>query len=152
MKNLSKINFALFTYFLLVSMFFSACIPSKDVMYSKSEINEKGVTANMLNIISNQIITFRTEKKYATSEELEIGKRQESGYKIEMTSDGKSFQIWATPTDYGKTGRLSYYADSNDGDIHGADHQGRKADSNDPIVQKILGESKEKLKNNREQN
>jgi hypothetical protein len=69
-----------------------------------------------------------------------------------MTTDGKSFQIWATPKEYGKTGKMSFYADSNDGDIRSADHQGEKVSNKDPVVRNISDELKNSLKKNRERN
>lgn len=135
----------------LVLLVMLATFFSKDVFYSKYETNQRQVISKTLNIISNQISVFQEKQRFDTPAEAQIDKMQSDGYKIEMTSDQKSFQIWATPIEYGKSGKMSYYSDSNDGDIHGADHQGGKASANDPIVQKILEESKELLKKNKEQ-
>ena len=44
------------------------------------------------------------------------------------------FKLWATPIDYGVTGRMSYYIDAT-GVLRGADRSGLRADENDPPIQ-----------------
>lgn len=46
------------------------------------------------------------------------------GYRIEITTTGDKFEVTATPTEYGKTGRQSFYLDES-GVIRGADHGGQ---------------------------
>ena len=45
-----------------------------------------------------------------------------------------SFKLWATPIEYGVTGRQSFYIGT-DGVIRGADKNGARADENDPPVE-----------------
>jgi hypothetical protein len=49
---------------------------------------------------------------------------QNSNYKIEVTVAGNHFEVTATPTEYGKTGRMSYFTDETltvrGGDLSGA--------------------------------
>jgi len=44
------------------------------------------------------------------------------------------FKLWATPADYGVTGRISFYIDAT-GVLRGADKNGARADENDPPIQ-----------------
>jgi hypothetical protein len=43
------------------------------------------------------------------------------------------FHVTATPQNYGKAGKMSFYIDET-GEIHGADRNGAAATANDPIV------------------
>jgi hypothetical protein len=54
-------------------------------------------------------------------------------YKIELTVLGDRFEVTATPRDYGKTGRRSFYVDQS-GIVRAADHKGRPATADDPPV------------------
>jgi hypothetical protein len=146
MKNTSK-KIQIFGFCLFLGSIFSSCMISKDITYSKIEINQQSAISKVLNFINNQVTTYSNEKRFATSEELNVENRQVSGYSIEMKSDDKHFQIWATPKEYKKTGEFSYYADSDDGDVRGADLQGRKANANDPIIEQNSDELKAVLKN-----
>jgi hypothetical protein len=74
---------------------------------------------------------------YATHEQLVgenlIAKRRfenAEGYRIEITAAGDHFEVRATPTEYGKTGRQSFYLDES-GIIRGADHNGQPATAAD---------------------
>ena len=48
------------------------------------------------------------------------------GYKIELISSGTTFEAWATPTEYGKTGKRSYFIDQSMV-LRGGDHGGGPA-------------------------
>ncbi|MBA3241057.1 MAG: hypothetical protein H0T60_07495, partial [Acidobacteria bacterium] len=85
---------------------------------------------------------FKVEKKqqrFATLEELLaagliekwVFERQE--YKIELTVVGEKFEATATPLNYGKTGRRSFFVDES-GIVRAADHQGKPATAQDPPV------------------
>ncbi|HEX8091306.1 MAG TPA: hypothetical protein VF762_20790 [Blastocatellia bacterium] len=52
------------------------------------------------------------------------------GYKIEFTLSGDKYTATATPAEYGKGGKISFYTD-NTGVIRGADHGGRPATAAD---------------------
>lgn len=86
--------------------------------------------------------TFKIEKKkerFGTLEELiaekilEKGFAESLGYRIEINASGEKFGATATPKEYGKTGRLSFFLDET-GTMHAADHKGRPADASDPPV------------------
>jgi hypothetical protein len=69
---------------------------------------------------------------YATRDQL-IGEKlipkrllEMEGYRIEITATGEKFEVSATPTEYGRTGRQSFYLDET-GIIRGADHNGQPA-------------------------
>jgi hypothetical protein len=130
----------------ILCIFFSGCLSIKDITYSDIERNETDGRAVVYNLINNQRTNYNNEKRFNTSDELELKSRQGKGYIIEMIATDKKFQIWAIPKEYNKTGRLSFYADSVDGDIHGADHAGEKASNSDPVVKQISAEWKELFK------
>lgn len=142
MTKRKKIGICILTG-LVLTIIIATLLPS---IYSPGA-KETEVRNKVLNLISNQLIYFKNEKRYASAEEFRLQERQIKDYKLEMVSDGKSFQIWATPIN--NSGRISFYADSNDGDIRGANRQGEKANENDPIVYKIPEDSKEMLRQNK---
>src|SRR6267142_6081734 len=56
------------------------------------------------------------------------------GYRIDVTISGNQFEASATPVEYGKTGRLSYFVDVS-GVVRGADHGGGPATAADRPIQ-----------------
>jgi hypothetical protein len=86
--------------------------------------------------------TFKDEKKkgrYGTLEELVAEKILERsfaehlGYQIELNASSEKFYVTATPKEYGKSGRLSFFLDET-GTMRAADHKGKPADASDPPV------------------
>jgi hypothetical protein len=86
--------------------------------------------------------TFKDEKKkgrYGTLEELvaekilERGFAEHLGYRIELNASSEKFEVTATPKEYGKSGRLSFFLDET-GTMRAADHKGKPADASDPPV------------------
>jgi len=86
--------------------------------------------------------TYRVDNKkgrYATLEELVAEKLLEKGfveradYRIEINASGEKFEATATPREYGKTGRRSFFLDET-GTMRAADHKGRPATASDPPV------------------
>ena len=84
--------------------------------------------------------TFKDEKKkgrYGTLEELVAEKILERsfaehlGYRIELNASSEKFDVTATPKEYGKSGRLSFFLDET-GTMRAADHKGKPADASDP--------------------
>jgi hypothetical protein len=86
---------------------------------------------------------FKVEKqmqRYGTIEELIkedliekwVFERQQE-YKVELTVSGDKFEATAVPTNYGKTGRRSFFVDET-GVVRAADHQGKPATVEDPPV------------------
>lgn len=80
--------------------------------------------------------------RYATLEELEGAgfidqsfiKSARESYKIEVVALGDRFEATATPVEYGKTGRRSFFVDQT-GVMRGADHKGRPATAQDPPIE-----------------
>lgn len=56
------------------------------------------------------------------------------GYRFELTASGNTFEAIATPVEYGKSGRLSYFVDQS-GVVRGGDHGGGSASVADKPVQ-----------------
>ena len=59
-----------------------------------------------------------------------------NGYKYEVRlrpPDNRSYEVLATPTEYGFKGNRSFYM-SEDGVLHGADKKGEEANSADPLI------------------
>ena len=86
--------------------------------------------------------TYKDEKKkgrYATLEELAAEKILDNGfaehinYRIEVNAAGEKFEVTATPKEYGKTGRRSFFLDET-GTLRAADHKGKPATASDPPV------------------
>jgi len=95
-----------------------------------------------LNRIGNAEEEFKREKKkerFGTLEELvaeEILEKdflQQLEYKLELTISGEKYEATATPKNYGKTGRRSFFIDEG-GTVRGADHKGRPATAEDPPI------------------
>jgi hypothetical protein len=65
----------------------------------------------------------------------EIEDSESSGYKFNLTlsDDKRSFYIHAVPAVYGKTGRLSFYADIQG--IHAEDLKGKPASNKSPMYE-----------------
>jgi hypothetical protein len=55
---------------------------------------------------------------------------EEIGYKLELSVTDSSYEATATPAEYGKTGRLSFYTDQS-GVVREGDHNGKPASSSD---------------------
>jgi uncharacterized protein DUF3352 len=83
-------------------------------------------------------------KKYATLEELGGDAAyfkplfEALGYKFDFALGGGGYEATATPLEYGKSGKLSFYTDQN-GVIRAADHEGRPATAADKIVERKQG-------------
>jgi hypothetical protein len=86
--------------------------------------------------------TFKEVKKkerYGTLEELVAEKILEKDfaehldYRVELSASGEKFDATATPKEYGKSGRRSFFLDET-GTMRAADHKGRPATAADPPV------------------
>jgi hypothetical protein len=86
--------------------------------------------------------TYKAQKdrdRYATLEELLAEKLIEKNfiegvqYRVEVNASGDRFEATATPKEYGKTGRRSFFVDQT-GVVRAADHKGRPATAQDPPV------------------
>ncbi|HEV7891677.1 MAG TPA: DUF3352 domain-containing protein [Pyrinomonadaceae bacterium] len=92
--------------------------------------------------VHNAEMSYKDEKKkerYGTLEELaaekilDKGFAEHLGYRIELNASGEKFDVTATPKEYGKTGRLSFFLDET-GTMRAADHKGKPATASDPPV------------------
>lgn len=62
-----------------------------------------------------------------------FGSGEKTGYKFAVNISTGSYEITATPTQYGVTGVRSFYLSSK-GDVRGGDKRGAAADSSDPLL------------------
>lgn len=107
-------------------------------------VNEGEAYEMLQRIIGAEIIYSRKfEGKNASLQELirlggvpkDIEDGEAGGYRFALTvsADEKSFFATATPTSYGKTGKVSFYGDING--VHGGDLKGQPATARSPIYQ-----------------
>ena len=81
--------------------------------------------------------SYGTLKQMADSQGLEphLASGEKGGYKFEVRVTGDaSYEATAVPVQYGITGRRSFYLNSDDAQVHGADHQGAAASGSDPAL------------------
>jgi hypothetical protein len=106
------------------------------------EMNE-GIAIGMLGMIAGVEKTYQSTSgkgKYGTLDELVAQKLVQKdmfdkyGYNFEVTVMGDQFQAVATPREYGKTGKRSFFVDKS-GVVRGDDHGGAAATSADKPVQ-----------------
>ena len=106
------------------------------------EMNE-GVAIGALHMISSAEGTYQStvgKGKYGTLDELVAQKLvtkdffEKYGYNFEVTVSGDQFDVVATPREYGKTGRRSFFVDKS-GVVRGDDHGGAPASLADKPVQ-----------------
>ena len=106
------------------------------------EMNE-GMAAASLQMISSAESTYKAgvgKGKYGTLDQLVEQKLaskpffEKYGYKIEVTLSGDQFEAVATPREYGKTGKRSFFVDKS-GVVRGDDHGGAPATVADKPVQ-----------------
>jgi hypothetical protein len=92
--------------------------------------------------LQNAEAAYKDEKKkgrYGTLEELTAEKLLDKGfgesasYRFELNASSDKFDITATPKEYGKTGRRSFFLDET-GTMRAADHKGKPATASDPPV------------------
>ena len=107
-------------------------------------VNEGEAHEMMLRIIGAEVIYSRKfQGRNTTLEELiklgglpkDLEGLEAGGYRFALTlsADQKSFSATATPVAYGKTGKLSFYADING--VRGEDLKGGAATARSPIYQ-----------------
>ena len=104
------------------------------------EMNE-AVAIGTLQLINGVEATYQSGKgKYATLDELVAQKLVQKemfakyGYNFEITASGDQFEAVATPKEYGKTGKRSFFVDKT-GVVRGDDHGGAPATSADKPAQ-----------------
>jgi hypothetical protein len=110
------------------------------------EMNE-GIAIGELQLIFNVESTYQStdgKGKYGTLDELiatDVGKRtltkdmfEKYGYNFEVTASGDQFEAVATPREYGKSGKRSFFVDKS-GVVRGDDHGGAPATAADKPIQ-----------------
>jgi hypothetical protein len=133
----NKVVFVLVVFIVVV---FSNC-STIDQVANQSEYSEKLALIRVRNIIYNQIDYRKANGKFTNKLE-NVDKKISGvtnnleGYNFEMSGNEKAFEVWASPKEYGKTGKISFYADTKSEGIKGGDHKGEKSSFNDPIIEK----------------
>jgi hypothetical protein len=106
------------------------------------EMNE-GIAVGVLQMIAGTEKTYQSttgKGQYGTLDELAKQKllskefMDKYGYNFEVTVSGDQFQAVATPREYGKTGKRSFFVDKT-GVVRGDDHGGAPATAGDKPVQ-----------------
>jgi len=106
------------------------------------EMNE-AIAIGMLQMINGVEANYQStygKGKYGTLDELIAQKLvqkemfEKYGYNFEITATGDQFEAVATPKEYGKTGKRSFYVDKT-GVVRGDDHGGAPATSADKPAQ-----------------
>jgi hypothetical protein len=111
---------------------------------SRMAVNENEAAEMLMRIVGAQMLfTRKYTGKYASLERLiqmgGVPKDLEGGvtggyrYELTMPADQSSFFLFATPVGYGKTGRLSFYADING--VRAEDLKGERASASSPPYQ-----------------
>ena len=97
------------------------------------------VVRSMLNSLGEMEKLYKAEHaRYGTLEELEeflFAKdyMEKSGYKFDLVVSGNRYEATATPVEYGKSGRLSFFTDQS-GVVREGDHGGKPATAADKQV------------------
>jgi hypothetical protein len=103
--------------------------------------NEASVQWKLRQLHNEQEEYKASKGRYGSIEELKAAGQlneehetlETSGYEIKVTVSGDKFEATATPTDYPKQGRRSFYIDST-GNLRGGDTGGKPASASDPVV------------------
>ena len=104
--------------------------------------NEVSALLELKLINQHELRSYVTTKKFVTLDQLVSQadgipppSRSNPHYRfdVRVKEDGKSFEAFATPTQYNKTGRRSFYTNEQ-GVIHGADKRGEEASTTDPEI------------------
>ena len=125
-----------------VSMLQSYALSAAVAMRDQPVISGEASATYALYEVETAETTYKVEKKkgrYATLEELVAEKildksfAEHIGYRVEINAAGEKFEVTATPKEYGKTGRRSFFIDET-GTMRAADHKGKPATASDPPV------------------
>lgn len=105
------------------------------------EVGERETAEWLEEIYGAQTIYFKAKSRYTTLEELvslggvsrQLASGAESGYRfaLKLAADGQSFTVMTTPTQYGRTGRRSFFMDQT-GVLRAEDKQGQPATAASP--------------------
>jgi hypothetical protein len=125
------------TILLLVGIFFG-CGYREQVIAR----NEVSALLELKLINQHELRSYVTTKKFVPLDQLVSQadgipppSRSNPDYRFEVrvNEDGKSFEAFASPAQYSKTGRRSFYINEQ-GVIHGADKRGEEASATDPEI------------------
>ena len=103
-------------------------------------VNESMAMGVMMMIPHAQESYKKTSGSYGTLEQLIAAKLiskemvEGAGYKFEIFVTGDKFEAFGVPTEYGKTGKTSFFVDQTYV-LRGADRSGASASSSDPPIQ-----------------
>jgi hypothetical protein len=106
------------------------------------EMNE-GIAINMLQFISNSETQYKAgpgKGSYGSMQQMIDTKMfppnisEQYGYNFQVTVTGDQFEAVATPREYGKTGKRSFFVDKSNA-VRGGDHGGGPATVADPVIQ-----------------
>ncbi len=106
-----------------------------DELRGRAPRNEM-VVRSLINSLGEMEKAYKTEHaRYGTLEELEEFQfakayMEKSGYKFDLIVSGDRYEATATPIEYGKSGRLSFYTDQS-GIVREGDHGGKPATAAD---------------------
>lgn len=117
----------------------SAAVAVKDAPVIMNET----MAVYALNRIAGAQLAYKDDRKkgrYGTLEELVAEELLEKTflenleYRIELDVTADKFEVSATPKNYGRSGRRSFFVDHT-GTVRGADHKGEPASPEDPVEQ-----------------
>ena len=135
--NPNQKRLLLVIWFWLLAAILNGCgVQTEQIMAS----NQAAAVQVLRTIHQSEQGNYQVQKKYITLDEL--GRNNPEFHSLIMASlgyrhqvrpsqDGKTYEAFATPIEYGKTGRISYYA-TEKGIIHASDKGGREAGREDP--------------------
>lgn len=138
MTQLNRSFLIRITLVLLVGHLYGCGVYQNKVIAS----NEAAAIIGLHTIYESEQIKHREMKKYVPLDQL-FGQddallspaHSNPGYHFEVRvgKDGQSFEVLASPTEYNKSGRRSFYMNEQ-GVIHGADRGGEEGTATDPAV------------------
>jgi hypothetical protein len=108
-----------------------------------SAVANESIAKGVLRTVVTAEETFKSTQddgRYGSLEELTAAGLldkswlQSNGYRLELTASGAGFEAMAIPTEYGKTGFMSFFIDDS-GVLRGGDHAGGNATSADKPIQ-----------------
>ena len=125
---------------LILAMVASTSAAMKSMQKGSPEMNEI-IAMSALQMIANSEAQYRVDKgDYGSLESLVSSKMitrdmlDKYGYGFSVTTSGSGFEVVATPNEYGKTGKRSFFIDQS-GVLRGDDHGGGPATVADKPVQ-----------------
>jgi hypothetical protein len=111
-----------------------------DAKHGEKVRNERSVTYRLQSIAGAQESFHKKNTRYGSLEELRKADLynysdddEPGGYRITIKASASDFNATAEPTQYGVTGRRSYYIDQT-GTLRAGDHGGKAAEATDPVV------------------